>query len=70
MQTIHPMKTFISLNKNVGCDKVCSIISKLISQYNNSNQNIADCVLVIEIQQPIDYVDIPKIEYKENVLVF
>lgn len=58
------MKTFISLNKNIECNKICSIISKLINQYNNSNKNIADCILVIEVQQPIDYVDIPKIEYK------
>lgn len=58
------MKTFISLNKQIECNQVCSIITKLINESAKSIENISECVLVIEIQKPEDYVAIPKIECK------
>lgn len=45
----------ITLNKdNIGCDRICSSIQKLISQYSREHSDLIDSVLVIEIKPTND----------------
>jgi hypothetical protein len=59
----------IALNKdNIGCDKICSGIQKLISQYSLHHPNLSDSVLFIEIRTVGDsqtYDEPLKIEYQQ-----
>jgi hypothetical protein len=59
----------IALNKdNIGCDKICSSIQKLISQYSLQHSDLADSVLTIEIRSTTDsqiYMEPLRIEHKQ-----
>ena len=45
----------ISLNQqNIGCDKICNSIQKLITKYTKDNPDIANSVLVMEIRPIYD----------------
>jgi len=63
---ISPMKISIKLNQNLVCEKVCKIISNLISEYQKTNSSIGESFLNLEIV-PVAYTieeERPKIEIK------
>lgn len=62
------MKSSINLNKPFDCNILCKQAMDLINTYQHNNGNISECVLVMEIKQPLEYQNdsmIPKIEDKK-----
>jgi len=59
------MKFAITLNKNIECEYICKSIQKLVTQYQQTSQDISGAVLVIDIIKVTDGGDshIPKITY-------
>ncbi len=62
------MKIAITLNKNIECEYICSQIQKLVTQYQQTSQDISGTVLVIDIVKVTDGGDnhIPKLEYSPD----
>jgi len=59
------MKFAITLNKNIECEYICKQVQKLVTQYQQTSQDISGAVLVIDIIKVTDGGDshIPKITY-------
>jgi len=56
------MKLYFSLNKPLECGYICSQINKLVQKYGNKEH-----ILLIEIKETSEYIETPKIEYKDSV---
>jgi len=59
------MKFAITLNKQIQCEYICSQVQKLVTQYQQTSQDLSGAVLVIDIITVTDGGDnhIPKITY-------
>lgn len=62
------MQIAIKLDKEISCEYICQRIQKLVNKLNNSQQNVAGSVLVMDIRPISDGGNdhIPKIEFKNE----
>jgi hypothetical protein len=58
------MKLYFSLNQALECGKVCKHLTKAINEYLESNGNIQNAILVIEIKDSIENETLPNLEYQ------
>lgn len=55
----------IKLNPQMDCNYICQQLQRAIISYQNENNDLTDCILVIDIKKPYDDVNlIPKLEHK------
>lgn len=60
------MSLYISLNRQIQCEYICQQLEKFVTEYQKSNVDISNSILVISIKQPIDsipHTETPKIGY-------
>jgi len=57
----------ITLNKEINCESICAHVQNLVNNFQKSNPNFSNSILVMEIKNIIDSDDslIPKIEYRD-----
>lgn len=63
------MKFSITLNKNLNCEYICSIIQKIINDHQKDHRDISNSVLILDIKDTIDSGDnhIPKLTYDPSL---
>lgn len=56
----------IKLDKDISCENICQILGKTINDYRNTNNDLTNSILVIDIKTITDdTIDtVPKLEYK------
>jgi hypothetical protein len=63
------MKFSITLNKNLNCEHICSIIQKIINDHQKDHRDISNSVLILDIKDTIDSGNnhIPKLTYDPSL---
>jgi len=62
------MRISLSLNQQLNCEAICHKLNKMIESYQKENNNIQECLLVVDIKKPLEYIGdnpLPKLESQQ-----